>query len=77
MRKNYDFSKARANPYPRQLKRSVTIRIDGPTLDYYRELATEMGIPYQTLINMYLRDCAARRLRPRSEWRVRTKKGAK
>jgi len=59
MRKNYDFSKATKNPYAKLLKKQVTIRLDQQTLDYFRSLSTDMGIPYQTLINLYLRDCAA------------------
>ena len=59
MRKEYDFSKARRNPYARHLKQQVTIRLDKPTVEYFKRLADENGIPYQTLINLYLRDCAA------------------
>lgn len=51
MRKEYDFSKARPNPYSKRLKRSVTIRLDEATLAYFKTLAVETGIPYQTLIN--------------------------
>lgn len=58
MRKQYDFSKARRNPYARRLKRPVTIRLDEPTIAYFKALAEETGLPYQTLINLYLRDCA-------------------
>jgi len=59
MRKEYDFSKAKRNPYARQLKRQVTIRLDEATVEYFKSLSDETGIPYQTLINLYLRDCAA------------------
>ena len=58
MRKEYDFSKAKKNPYAGLLKRQVTIRIDEAIVKYFKELAKEAGIPYQTLINLYLRDCA-------------------
>lgn len=58
MRKHYDFSKAKRNPYARQLKRQVTIRLDRDTIAYFQNLAEETGIPYQTLINLYLRECA-------------------
>ena len=58
MRKEYDFSKARRNPYARRLKRPITIRLDDQTIRYFNRLAEESGIPYQTLINLYLRDCA-------------------
>jgi predicted DNA binding CopG/RHH family protein len=75
MRKEYDFSRARPNPYAKRLKRSVTIRIDEATIAYFKELAEDTGIPYQTLINSYLRDCAATRRRPSVRW-VEGKKGA-
>ncbi len=58
MRKEYDFSKGRRNPYARLLKKQITIRIDAPTLAYFRGVAKTTGVPYQTLINLYLRDCA-------------------
>jgi len=69
MRKHYNFTGAKRNPYEKRLKRQVTIRLEEGTLSYFKELAAETGIPYQTLINMYLRDCAARRKRLRMEWR--------
>ena len=75
MRKEYDFSRGTPNPYAKRLKRSVTIRLDEPTLEYFRELATELDVPYQTLINLYLRDCAETGRRPAMHWRP-SKKGA-
>lgn len=69
MRREYDFSAARRNPYAAQLKRSVTIRLDERTIDYFKKLSTELDIPYQTLINLYLRDCAATRRRLSMQWR--------
>jgi predicted DNA binding CopG/RHH family protein len=59
MRKEYDFSKAKKNPYAAKLKKRVTIRLDEGTVEDFKKLAKESGIPYQTLINLYLRDCAA------------------
>ena len=59
MRKEYDFSKGRRNPYAARLKRQVTIRLDDHTIQYFKQLSAETGVPYQTLINLYLRDCAA------------------
>jgi len=76
MRKEYDFSQARANPYAKRLKRSVTIRIDEGTIAYFKGLAAETGIPYQTLINSYLRDCATTGRRPAMRWMDRTKGAA-
>jgi len=58
MRKHYDFSKAKKNPYAKRLKKQVTIRLDEATIAYFKDLADETGVPYQTLINLYLRDCA-------------------
>ena len=64
MRSNYDFSKSTKNPYTKQLKRQVTIRLDTESVDYFKCTAAELGMPYQNLINLYLRDCAVRKLRP-------------
>ena len=69
MRQRYDFSKARRNPYAKRLKRQVTIRIDEQTIAYFQELARELSIPYQTLINLYLRDCATMRKRLAVQWK--------
>lgn len=64
MKANYGFSKARKNPYARRLKKQITIRLSPEPLDYFKELAREMNIPYQGLINLYLTECARARLRP-------------
>jgi len=58
MCKNYDFSKSIANPYARKLKRQITIRLDEATIAYFKNMAEDKGLPYQGLINLYLRDCA-------------------
>jgi predicted DNA binding CopG/RHH family protein len=68
MRKSYDFSKSRKNPYAPQLKRSVTIRLDEGSIAYFKSLAEETGIPYQSLINLYLKDCAANGRRLSMDW---------
>jgi predicted DNA binding CopG/RHH family protein len=70
MRKQYDFSKARRNPYAKRLKRQVTIRLDLPTIEYFKDVAVAAGIPYQTLINLYLRDCAMQGRKLSLEWRA-------
>ena len=59
MRDHYDFStmEGKKNPYAKQLKQSVTIRIDHDSVSYFKSMAEETGVPYQTLINLYLRDC--------------------
>jgi predicted DNA binding CopG/RHH family protein len=69
MRKEYDFSKARQSPYAKRLKKSVTMRLDVTTVDYFKGLADELDVPYQTLINLYLRDCAVTGRRPAMNWR--------
>ena len=69
MRRHYDFSKARPNPYAKRLKRPVTIRLDAGTIAYFKKLAAETEIPYQTLNNLYLRDCAVSGRRPALNWR--------
>jgi predicted DNA binding CopG/RHH family protein len=61
MRKEYDFTnmKGRRNPYARRLKRPVTLRLSQEAIDYFKRMAKVKGIPYQSLIDLYLRDCAA------------------
>ena len=58
MRDHYDFSESVPNPYARRLKKQITIRLDEDTVEYFKKMAEEKGIPYQSLINLYLRDCA-------------------
>jgi len=69
MRKNYNFSGGKKNPYAKRLKKQVTIRLDEGTIAYFKDLAEEVGIPYQTLINLYLRDCAATNRKLALEWK--------
>jgi predicted DNA binding CopG/RHH family protein len=69
MRKEYDFSKAIRNPYAKKLKKPVTIRLDEITISYFKKLADEIDVPYQTLINLYLRDCAATNRKLSLKWR--------
>ena len=57
MRSEYDFSKAKKNPYAKVLKKQVTINLDEDVVRYFKEKSAEVGIPYQTLMNLYLRDC--------------------
>ena len=68
MKEEYDFSKARKNPYAKKLKKQITINIDSTTVEYFKTLATETNIPYQTLINLYLTDCATQKKRPDLSW---------
>jgi predicted DNA binding CopG/RHH family protein len=69
MRKHYDFSQGERNRYAKRLKRSVTIRLDEATVEYFKALAEELDLPYQTLINLYLRDCAATGRKLAMQWR--------
>ena len=59
MKAEYDLSKmkARKNPYASKLKKSVTMRLSEDVIDYFKSMAAESGVPYQSLINLYLRDC--------------------
>ena len=59
MRQEYDFSKALKNPYAAKLTKQITIRLDDDSIGFFREISEQLGIPYQSLINLYLRDCAA------------------
>ena len=68
MRKEYDFSKGRKNPYAAKLKKQITIRLDDLTINYFKEMAEETGIKYQTLINLYLRDCASHNRKLAMKW---------
>ncbi len=60
MRDHYDFSKmkGRKNHYAKRLKKQLTIRLEEETIEYFKKLSVKTGLPYQTLINLYLRDCA-------------------
>ncbi len=68
MKKRYDFSKSVKNPYLKKPKKQLTIRLDEDTIDYFRSLAEESGIPYQSLINLYLRDCASENKKLHMNW---------
>ena len=57
MRNEYDFSNAKKNPYAKVLKKQITINLDNDIVDYFKEQSSRSGIPYQTLINLYLQDC--------------------
>jgi uncharacterized protein (DUF4415 family) len=69
MRKDYDFSKSRKNPYAAQLKKQITIRLDEESIAYFKAISEEVGIPYQSLINLYLRDCAASNRKLTLDWK--------
>ena len=69
MRKEYDFSAARKNPYAAQLKKQITIRLDEESINYFKSISEEVGMPYQSLINLYLRDCAATQRKLDLSWK--------
>ncbi|HCT92922.1 MAG TPA: antitoxin [Lachnospiraceae bacterium] len=69
MEKEYDFSKARKNPYAQRLKKQITINIDMDTIEYFKNQSETSGIPYQTLINLYLTDCAVQKKELQISWR--------
>ena len=71
MREHYDFSKMKGkkNPYIKYLKQPVTMRLDKDSIEYFKTLSDESGIPYQTLINLYLRDCALRKRKLNMQWK--------
>ena len=68
MRKEYDFTAAKKNPYAAQLKRQITIRLDEESIRYFKSISQDAGIPYQSLINLYLRDCAASHRKLNLKW---------
>ena len=70
MKEHYDFSKMKGkkNPYLKYLKQPVTIRLDRDSVEYFKSLAKETAIPYQTLINLYLRDCVIHRRKLQMKW---------
>ena len=68
MRKEYDFSNAIKNPYVRVGKQPVTIRLDTMVLDYFKKVALQVQMPYQTLINSYLAECAKEQRIPTLTW---------
>ena len=68
MREDYDFSNAKKNPYAKKLKKQITINIDSETIDYFKQLSESSGIPYQTLINLYLTDCVSQKKQLQMSW---------
>ena len=69
MRKEYDFSAARKNPYAAKLKKQITIRLDEVPITHFKSISEDVGIPYQSLINLYLRDCAASHRKLNLNWK--------
>jgi uncharacterized protein (DUF4415 family) len=69
MRQEYDFSQSRKNPYASQLKQQITIRLDEESIAYFKLISEEVGIPYQSLINLYLRDCVTSHRKLNLTWK--------
>jgi predicted DNA binding CopG/RHH family protein len=74
MKQEYDLSKlqSRKNPYASKLKKSVTMRLSEDIINYFKEMAIESGVPYQSLINLYLRDCVLNHRKINIQWKVTT-----
>jgi predicted DNA binding CopG/RHH family protein len=72
MKKNYDFSRMKwiANPYAKKLKKSITLRVDQDVIEYFQKLAARQGLPYQTLLNLFLRSCKEDNLEPKLTWQT-------
>lgn len=68
MREQYDFSNSIANPYTKKNKKQITIRLDNDVIDYFKRLSEQNGVPYQNLINLYLKDCAHQNKELKLEW---------
>ena len=68
MRSNYDFTDSEKNPYAKKLKKQITIRLDADVIDCFKKLSDKNGIPYQNLINLYLKDCAGQEKELRIDW---------
>ena len=68
MKNEYDFSQSVKNPYIKKLKKQVTIRLEEDVVSYFKELAEDTGISYQSLINLYLQDCVKAQRKPSLEW---------
>lgn len=70
MKAEYDFSqmKSRKNPYASKLKKPVTMRLSEEVVLYFKGMAMEAGVPYQSLINLYLRDCVVQHRKVKIAW---------
>ena len=71
MRKEYDLKKMKFidNPYPDKLKKSITIRLDADVLEYFKKLSEQTHVPYQTLVNDFLKSCKEQKMRPKTIWK--------
>lgn len=69
MREEYDFTNARKNPYAKELKKQVTIKISPSVIEYFKAQAAKLNMPYQTLINLYLTDCVSNKRELQMTWK--------
>ena len=69
MREQYDFSNSVPNPYIKKNKKQITIRLDEDVVSYFKSLSDENGVPYQNLINLYLKDCASNHKELKMDWK--------
>lgn len=68
MRKEYDFSASVKNPYAKKVKKQISLNVEIETIEYFKSMAAKTGMPYQTLINSFLTDCAMRHVEPKINW---------
>jgi predicted DNA binding CopG/RHH family protein len=68
MNKEYDFSQSVQNPYAKAAKKQISLNVEVDTIEYFKQLALKTGLPYQTLMNSYLTDCAVRHVEPQVKW---------
>jgi len=69
MRDNYNFDQSVVNPYAKKIKKQITIRLDEEVIDYFKALSEKSGVPYQNLINLYLKDCAENNRELKMDWK--------
>ncbi len=69
MKKEYNFTNSKPNPYAAKLRKQISIRLNVETIAYFKKTAQKIGIPYQKLINIYLSDCVAQRIKPSITWK--------
>jgi len=69
MRKEYNFTNSKSNPYVKRLKKQITMRVEKDTIEYFKQISTTIGIPYQNLINLYLTDCAQHHRKISLNWK--------
>lgn len=69
MKEEYDFSNAKKNPYAKKLKQQITIHLDDDIIVYFKNMAASSGVPYQTLINLYLSDCVKNNRQLHISWK--------